>query len=329
MSADPNRLLFVVSARGQMKWRDYCEAVDFLSANYLQGKNDIRLIANRGGLLQCLEALGHCDTHYSDGQSTIIITRPSLCRLPRAGLPVAVLTGARLLNTQEQLMEAAESYGGAVRIEIQRCPGPLGQQPDTILIESESEDTLVEFAANQGLYYAHIPPAWSLVNWSGSLSEYEECLTYSIQETLNWTRYDFCVQSHVFKRTPTKSLPRFSRYLNPTTGLPMHVFFRDNHGAEVELNWGRYLLLRAKGITVSAYDEERYRLCVPVRTPLPSVIARSVCLCSGKPPVYHYRGGLVHDCGCKDWLLFDGVPPQIAVAALSKLGLSPVKVEIR
>jgi len=157
----------------------------------------------------------------------------------------------------------------------------------------------------------------------------DESERYRIPETLNWARYDFNVNSFVFIRTTSDSLPRYSRYRNPTTGLPMHVYFRDRLGAEVDLNWGRYLLLNSKSIMVTAYDERRFRLCVPVKVPLPTVVARTVCLCSGKPPVHRTKECLVQGLNCQDWLMFEDVPPQIAVAALSKVGQSPVRVEIR
>lgn len=133
MSADPNRLLFVISARGQMTWADYREAVVLLSADEQSRSRTAYGAATRSGLLQCLEALGHCDAHYDEGQCTITATPPALCRLPRAGLPSAVLTGARCLRTQEQLLQAAEAHGGAVQITTKRHPGPLGLLPDTVL----------------------------------------------------------------------------------------------------------------------------------------------------------------------------------------------------
>jgi hypothetical protein len=227
------------------------------------------------------------------------------------------------------MAEAAQARTGAVQLNVERRPGPVGLLPDTILVKAESEDAMVAFCADLNLRYAAIPPAWTLVNWCGTLSEYEATLDYRIPETLNWARYDFNVNSFVFIRTTSDSLPRYSRYRNPTTGLPMHVFFRDRRGAEVDLNWGRYLLLNSKSITVTAYDERRFRLCVPVKVPLPTVVARTVCLCSGKSPVHRTKECLVQGLDCQDWLMFEDVPPQIAVAALSKVGQSPARVEIR
>ena len=329
MSVDPNRLLFVISARGSMTWTQYCEAVDFLSVSHSGRNLMIDRTRARSGLLQCLEALGHCDAPYERGESSIIAAPPALCRLPRAGLPVAVLTGARCMQTKTQMAEAARGRGRIVQLYIDRQPGPLGLLPDTILVQSESEDVMEGFCVDLQIRYAAIPPAWTFVNWCGTLSEYEATLENRIPETLNFPRYDFDLMSLSFTRATSDSFPRYSRYRNPTTGLPLHVLFRDKLGAEVDLSWGRYLFLSAKGIIVTAYDERRFRLCVPVKAPLPAIVARTICLCSGKPPIHRSSESLVQDLGCDDWLMFEDVPPQIAMAALSKVGQSPTRVEIR
>ena len=329
MSVNPNCLLFVISARGRMTWTQYCEAVDFLSTSSSVRGRTVGGNALRGGLLQCLEALGHCDVFYEQGKSAIIAARPALCRLPCAGLPVAVLTGARCLKTRDQIAEAVQAFDEAVRLCVESYPGPLGLLPDTILVTAESENVLANFCAKLDIRCATIPPAWMLVNWCGTLSEYETTLNYRLPETLDWVRYDFNAITQRFLCTAFEPHPRLSLYRNPTTGLPLHVFFRDGLGAEVDLNWGRYLFLNARGITVVVYDERRFRLCVPVRTPLPAVVARTVCMCSGKPPKHRSKETLIHGIDCDDWLMYENVPPQIAMAALSKVGQSPVRVEIR
>jgi len=227
------------------------------------------------------------------------------------------------------MAKAAEASEGSVRLSIEHQPGPIGLLPDTIEVSAVSEEAMLAFCGGIRIRYTTIPPAWTLVNWCGTLSEYEATLSFRIPDTLNYVRYDFSVNSHGFVHTTSDSFPRYSRYSNPTTGLPMHVFFRDRLGAEVDLNWGRYLLLNAMGITATAYDERRFRLYVPIKVPLPGVVARTVCLCSGKPPVNRYSENLVRGLDCRNWLMFQDVPPQIAWAALSKVGQTPARVDVR
>lgn len=328
MSADPNRLLFVMSAHGSMTWGQFREAVDYFAKSDIYQEKQIDGTASRSGLLQCLEALGHCDAHYENGESTISVTPPALCRLPKAGLPETVLTGARCLRTHKEMADIAEGCGGMVRLTVESHPGPMGLLPDTIRVSATSEEAMAEYCALLGIRYVAIPPAWSLMHWSGMLSDYEANASFDIPEGLNWTRFDFDVTSLDFGRNRTDAHPRYSRYRNPTTNLPLHVFFRDGRGAAVDLNWGRYLLLNARGITVTAYDQRRFRLYVPVRAPIPGVVARTVCLCSGKPPIYRSIERLVRGIDCQDWLMFEDVPPPIALSALSKVGQTPAQVEI-
>jgi hypothetical protein len=329
MVVDPNRLLFVISARNRMKWSHYCDAVKFLSTTSSSRDKFFDGAATRSGLLQSFEALGHCDIYYESGNSTIIVAPPVLCRLPRAGLPVAVLAGARCVQTLRQITEIINTSNNTIQVKTIRYPGPLGLLPDTILISSDSDESMKRFCAELQIRYSAIPPAWTFVNWCGTLAEYVETLSYRIPESLDWTRFDFNLDSQGFGRNLSDSFPRYSRYLNPTTGLPIHVFFRDSFGAEVDLRWGRYLLLQSMGRTVTAYDERHFRLWIPVRIPLPTIVARTMCLSSGKPPIHRSMEALVKGFHCDDWLMFEGVPPQIALAALSKVGQSPIRIEIR
>ena len=329
MSVDPNTLLYIISAYGSMSWAQYIEAVDFLTRSCSGGLWDSRNISGRNGLLQCFQALGHCDAPYERGGTVINVTPPTLSRLPRAGLPIAVLTGARSSRTRTWITEAAQKRKGTVQLIVERRPGLHGLLPDTFFIEAEAESTMLEFCEDLNILYTEIPPAWTLMNWCGTLTEYEETLDYRISQNLNWTRFDFNANSLAFIRTASDSLPRYSRYRNPITGLPKHVFYRDDLGAEVDLHWGRYLFLNSNGITVTAYDEKRFRLCVLVKVPLPTIVARTLCLCSGKSPVYRLQECLVQDLEYQDWLMFEDVAPQIAMAALSKVGQSPERVEIK
>lgn len=68
MSSDPNRLLFVISARGSMTWSDYRDAVDSLSGGSSEGHRATGGTATTSELLRCLEALGHCDASCPSGK---------------------------------------------------------------------------------------------------------------------------------------------------------------------------------------------------------------------------------------------------------------------
>ncbi len=328
MSRDPNRLLFVLSARGKTTWKQYVEAVDFLSSHAPLDWHESGGTASHSSLLQSLQALGHCDVTYSDTGSVIEITPACLCRLPLAGLPKAVLVGARCLETCRQVVDTAKTTGGQVTVTVMKRPGPLGLLPDTVVVEAISEKALSEFGGTLGVAYLPVPPAWTIINWCGALPEVLEQLKYTYASSLNWPRYDYSAASLEFARTPSNSFPRFSRYRNPVTGLPLHLFFLHDSGAEVDPCWGKYMLLHLLKAAVSVYDDRRFALYVPVTAPLPALIARAVCLCSGQPPTHLKRDGLLPHISCSHWLVFSGVPPQIAMTAMAKAGQTPVTKDI-
>ena len=86
----------------------------------------------------------------------------------------------------------------------------------------------------------------TLVNWCASLTEMEAQLDYRHPDSLDWSRLDFHCDNYGFTYKQTESMPRLSRYLNPVTTIPLHIFFA-RAGAEIELSWGKYLFLNAMG----------------------------------------------------------------------------------
>lgn len=328
MSVDQNRLLFVISARTKVTWAQYTADVDFLSQAIQSKSEHERRIENRGFLLQSLQAMGHCDVDFTESGSVIYVTPPTLCRLPKAGLPKGILVGARAPNTVDCIREEISALRANIQIKIFRHPGALKLVPDSILFEADSEQELKKCCDILGIRYAANPPAWILVNWCGGLPELETNLDFRIPNNLDWPRYDFSLNDLMFVRSKTDELPRLTRYRNRTTSLPIHVLFRDDRGAEVNPRWGRYLFFNLVGLNVIVYDEKRFRICVPLHAPLPALISRILCLCSGKPLIHLRREGLIPAVVCSDWILFDQVPPQIAIPALSKVGQTPIKRDI-
>ena len=328
MSADPNRLLYAMSAHGEMTWAQYSEAIDVLSGGNAKLKIGNSGASFRSHILQSMQALGHCDVIYRNGRSTISIVPAALCRLPKAGLPIAVLIGARWLDTWKLIKLTAEAMSGTIQLKAFSNIDRSGLLPDTIIVEFLSEDVMADYCRKLQIKCVLIPPSWTLVNWCAGLLEFQQTLDFRIPSNLNWPRFDLSMRSLDLIRPEADLFPRFSRYINPVTSLPQHTIFLSNQGAEVDVYWGRYLLFRELGATVTAYDEQRYRLCVPLKAPLPAIISRAICLCSGRPPRYISRERLVHATGCSDWLLFDDVPPQIVVSALSNVGQVPERVII-
>ncbi|MFX0114508.1 MAG: hypothetical protein ACFFB3_08165 [Candidatus Hodarchaeota archaeon] len=328
MSVDPNRLLFYISARRKVNWFDYIEAVDFLSHEVLRDFERSREKGNRGFLLHSLQAMGHCDIEFTEAGSVIYVSPPILCRLPKIGLPQGVLVGARAPNTISQINETISKLKLNTRVKVYRHSGELGLIPDSIIIESDSEKELMMLCNDLNIQYTNTPLAWALVNWCGTISEFESMLDFKVPNDLNWSRLDFNQDYFMFVRTLSEKSPRLTRYRNPKTNFPIHVYFKNNRGAEVDLYWGHYLYFHSIDLNVIAYDKRRLKLCVPLYAPLPVLITRALCLCLGSPPKYLQQDNLIPDLTCSDWILFEEVPPQIAMLALSKVGQSLIAQNI-
>lgn len=320
MEADSDKLLFVMSARQKMSWSEFSEAVDFLLPT-----RSTKIIDRKATILHALQALGHCDVYRESDLTKIIIAPPALYRLPRSGVPVAVLAGMRGLDIKEQLFQTEEVRKGDVEIKIEKIPD-RALMPDVIQVRGHDE-ILQSLSDRILVRYINTPPAWSLANWSATLAQYAASLTYTIDPDLNWSRYDFSEREAEFERLPSETVPRLSRYFNPTTRLPKHVFFAQTLGAEVDLDWGRYLILNSAQRNIVRYDKITLQLHVPLKMQLPALMARSICLSSGRPPVYT-SGETFSELGSyNDWLTFQSVPPQIARLVLLKLGQASISFQ--
>ena len=159
MSHDPNTLLFLLSTFGKTSWSEYRNAFDYLSAENTGGRESAQYIATRNYVFQSFQILGHCDVYYGGKGSEIWIAPASLCRLPKADLPTAILAGARSLDTCKQIQELATHTTGEIIVNIVHNHAPVDMIPDTIIVQGHSEQALSSFANTLGINYISVPPA--------------------------------------------------------------------------------------------------------------------------------------------------------------------------
>src|SRR5262249_24062880 len=54
--------------------------------------------------------------------------------------------------------------------------------------------------------------------------------------------------------------------------------------ATIDCDWGRYAVLQNNGKNVVYYDERSMNFAAPRGAPLPKLLSRSLCMCSGFAP---------------------------------------------
>jgi hypothetical protein len=317
-------LLYALSAWRQMSWQNFKKVFDALYLRYVAGDGNqngsARQLAWRS--LRALEWLGHADAAFDASQSTIVATPAVLCRLPICGFPQAVLCGTRAPGTKAA--SEAACRGLPCTLSVEPHPGrALGAFiPARIGVESETEEALTEFASRLRATLSPVPPAWVLLEYSGSAEEYaSNCPAIQAPE-IDWPRLDFDTQVLQFRYPGSETRAvRLSKYQHPARGTALYQLWHGQTYQNVDRDWARYLALHEAARNVLAYDARHFLLAVPASAPLPRILARACTLCSGYAPRAAGPSGFppgvpasfVNE-------IYSSVPPDIAAAVAAKVG---------
>lgn len=333
MSDESERLLYVVSAKRSMAWGAFKSVFDQLDlASVRAGGAEAASGVRRNRTVRTLDALGHCDFKFSDRESRVCVAPPVLVRLPKAGLPSAVLAGARSPETRRDV--EGWCVGTGCRLSVFSQHSDLRLVPVRLLIEGDTEEALHALSRSLGIHFDGRPTAWLIVNYAGTLDQYLAAARWRTDGELNWPRKEFnCDRVQFHTGQSNIDAVALIRYTNPKRGNVLHLFRAARRYAEVDCDWGRYAALRDAGLNILIYDERKQLFAVPMGASLPRLFARSLALCSGYAPIFLSKdeaGWPSSESNGFD--LFRAVPPSIAHLVAEKLGQSlvprPVKVNV-
>lgn len=322
MSKDSDELIYVISAKRQLNWTSFKEVFDYLytlKAPYSNldkdGINNKRLQAVRA-----LDSLGHCDFNFSnDGNDKVYIAPPVLVRLPCAGFPQAILAGARSPTTIQQLSAACQSIGQHINLEVTEQTDELPLIPKRVAVQAEDVEELEAIANSLQIPFLQTPSAWSLLHFAGSLDDYLATLQWSREPELTWKRQTFDPSSLQFQsKEKIDTNIHLSRYSHPSQNRQYYYLWQDGMCAKINLDWGRYAILKELKLNVIIYDKRRFLMAVPASAKLPLLLERALALCSGNVGKYIEKlPSLLPK--IKKFNLFTAIPPPIAEMTAAKL----------
>lgn len=325
MSETSEKMLYVISAKKELAWPSFKETFDYLynlETGVREENTDIDGIKNkRLQTIRALDSLGHCDFNFSDDRSKnkVYAASPVLVRLPCAGFPQAILAGARSPNTIQQLSDACQSAGNHINLEIKEQASESVLIPKRVAVQAEDVRELEAIASSLGIPFIETPSAWSLLHFAASIDDYLATLKWSNDSELNWKRETLDPNSLQFKTLEkTESNIRLSRYSHPLRNTLSYYHWRDGICTEIDLDSGKYAVLKALRRNVLTYDKRRFTMAVPARANLPRLLERALTLCSGYAATYVKK--LPHDPQIQGFNLFSAIPPQIAEMTAAKLG---------
>jgi hypothetical protein len=318
-----DRLLYVLTARPEISWSRWKEAFDVL---HMMQRTESRTALtsgnryDRNATARALDSLGHCELDFT-GAGRVAVAAPVLARLPSAGLPQAVLCGARSPQTLAQLETACAQTGCRMQVSPQRAAVNL--LPLRVVVEADTVSGLEALAQELSIRCEAEPPAWNLLHFAGTLDTLLQGVKWQAEAPLNWWKKTFEPHRLEWTSAELATLPPMVllRYIHPRRQTKLHILVHDGQSTEIDLDWGRYAVLREAGLNVLVYHERSYNLAVPQSAPLPRLLARSLALCSGfAPSVLDKKKATWASPEGYGFDVYRSIPPQIACEVAKRLG---------
>lgn len=275
-----------------------------------------------------LDSLGHCEFDFDSRR--VYVCPPLLVDLPTCGLPKAVLTGARVPSLVYDLKKAIRNRRESTHLICLQHKG-YPMLPEALIVESADPEAIEETAGTSGIAYRQSIPAWEIINYASGIGEVINTADLEERVELNWKRRIFSTKLMQFvRRTEDQGELRLVEYTNPVNQQRVHWLWKGTLAAEVDRDWGRYMVLANQRVRILIYDKLRNRLSVPEYVPLPRFFARALALCSGVAPARAIINGR-NKFGFPSNLpvsIFSEAPPEIVNVLGIKLLQAPIAYKI-
>lgn len=277
-------LLQTISTFGNMNIDKFNTAFNGLSQSMRMSNREVDLNYVRRQTIRLLDSLGHCEFDFDNRR--VFVCSPSLVALPTSGLPKAILTGARVPSLIEEIKNFVRTNRDSISFSETQQNNEYLFLPSAIYIEAVDYECIKNVSlATQIYHYLETPVAWSLVNFSVGIENIVENLIYERRDDINWKKQTFYTDSLTFSNRNCDNIQKLVSYVNPVNQQRRHWVWDNNQAAEVDRDWGRYIILASQKKNVIIYDERYHRLAVPSTVPLPRFLARAATLCTGMAPV--------------------------------------------
>jgi len=315
-------MLHVITARGMLGWRTWREAYEAVAEN----ADGVDAISPSQGS-RILDNLAHVEVAIVSGDLKLAAAPAVMARLPRAGLPTAVLCGGRSPQTERKLREATIAHSTRL-LTIPSAP-ERRRPPRSFFVEAEDVAHLARTAQAAGIQFAEVPPAWALANSIGSVESYLSSIIWRHEPTPNLPASEVDPVTLLLSCNRVESGGwRLTKYF--PRRLPPYFELRDaGRASRVDRDWGMYALMWAHGRNCLIHDARYKIVAVPSGAPLPRLFGRVLSLCSGLAPAWLPK----NSAGWKlpepnGYHIYTNVPDTIGEIVFSKLGQSPLPLHV-
>jgi hypothetical protein len=319
-------LIYAMSTKEKMRLSQFFE---YFRASYRDNSSEFHeSIDLRFQIVRVLDSLGYCEFDFDN--SMVYMCKPSLVLLPGYGLPKVLLVGARIPAFIEKLKKTVKKQDDKAFLHFYSQSHTNIRIPSSIYIEAINKNIIDEISREIGIEcYTEIPMSWVLANFSASISTIMNNLTFEERTEPNWKRRIFDLKNLSFFYQEKKEFDgiKLVEYRNPVNQQLRHFLWNNQLAVEVERDWGRYLVLSYNNLNVILYDESTHKIVIPITIPLPSILARSVALCTGRAPINILVNQKKNDFTFFKHYgqIYSGIDPITASMIATKLGQELIK----
>jgi len=278
-------LIYAMSTKGNMRLEQFYELFRRTYFPVLGNEGESIDFDIRRQIIRILDSLGYCEFDFD--KRMVYMCNPCLILLPDSGLPKALLVGARTPELVRKLKVAVKTRKHKALISHTQQSRSNITIPAAIYIEAIDTSIIQEIANEVHISFdLSLPASWSLAVMSASLKKIEESLKFEPRSEPNWKRRIFQKDKLVFTEFNKNHGVQFlAEYRDPVTQQLLHWLWNGKKAADVNRDWGRYLVLTNSRNQILIYNQRSWMLAVPVTIPLPCLLARALALCSGIAPL--------------------------------------------
>ena len=313
-------LLYALSSWRSISWyqfKRWCDEIQRTKMNSIEIKGQsVSGTYYRWEVVRVFSTLGHIELEMKPSKISVHIAPPVIASLPMIDSHRAVLCGARSPALIEEIQSESRKVGIEVLIHSQSDVNPFA--PCVVDMRAENRHQFEQLSKKTRIPYPNASSARSLVHAAVPLNELRQRLDWSNKRDLNWPRMDFDTESLRFRPFDETSQPQplLSTFRNPISSIPYHRIRNNRVSAEVNLDWGRFLVLAAHRKRVLTYSREKRTVEVPIGVPLPTLLSRALGLCSGRSPDVIEGENLA---STRRHLVYKNVPPSVFDRVAEKL----------
>ncbi len=297
-----NNLCNFLSLKSELTTEDFFKAFEFYYSKEFsehQTNTNYNLTKLKRASLNFYDYIGILDYDYETKK--IVLNPPQFIFIPTEKGRKVLLIGSRDNALLEKIITTGPKHKLQVEITKQFSSNERLLLPDVITIrafqqtnDSYGENSIKAFATELNIKFTtDYFPQVAMQDFSATIVDYENTLQETNENDYDWARYIFNPETLDFDKNESLTFDKsFSlvRYkLNEYTYD--HKLWKNNKCYQVDLNWGRFIVLKHFQKGVILFDNTSNKVAIPISTPLPRLLSEAIMLLSGKAPDFKEISG--------------------------------------